>query len=168
MSKSKSATIVDKPATPTPRPRRKARLEVPTTKERQARRTASGSVSNSAKERKHLASVRGASEKRVSALDAASQVLDGLSGKAATEGLSPTDLIEHMASAKLWISPGGKTPAATLSAAMAREIATKGAASRFRKAGPGRFATNTPSPTRTSKQRDPAKAITTTTPGGEQ
>ena len=168
MSKSKSATVVDKPATATPRPRRKARLEMPTTKERQAKRTTSGSVSNPSSERQPVSRVPGASEKRLSALDAAALVLDGLSGKAATEGLSPTQLIERMASAKLWISPGGKTPAATLSAAMAREIATKSAASRFRKAGPGRFATNLPSPTRTSKQRDPAKAITTTTPGGEQ
>jgi hypothetical protein len=85
------------------------------------------------------------------------QVLAGLSGKVAADGLSAADLIERMATAKLWTSPGGKTPSATLSAAMAREIATKGTASRFRKAGPGRFASNTAPAARTAKPRDPAK-----------
>ncbi len=37
------------------------------------------------------------------------------------------------------IAPGGKTPEATLYAAITREIATKGKESRFRKTGPGYF-----------------------------
>ncbi len=157
MSKAKPAPVVDQPATPTPRPRRKARVEVPTTKQRHPARTTPAPASDSPRERKPVVRVRGASDKRLSALDAAGQVLAGLSGKLAADGLSAADLIERMATAKLWISPGGKTPSATLSAAMAREIATKGAASRFRKVGPGRFASNTAPAARAAKPRDPAK-----------
>jgi hypothetical protein len=157
MSKTKPAPVADQPATPTPRPRRKARVEVPTTKQRQPARTPPASASDSPRERKPVARVRGASDKRLSAPDAAAQVLAGLSGKVAADGLSAPDLIERMATAKLWTSPGGKTPSATLSAAMAREIATKGTASRFRKAGPGRFASNTAPAARPAKPRDPAK-----------
>ncbi len=54
-------------------------------------------------------------------------------------------LIETMASRGLWTSPGGKTPAATLYAAIVREITTKGKDARFRKADRGLFAANTPS-----------------------
>jgi hypothetical protein len=39
----------------------------------------------------------------------------------------------------LWQTEG-KTPAATLSSAILREITTKGDAARFRKVGPGKFA----------------------------
>jgi hypothetical protein len=38
-----------------------------------------------------------------------------------------------------WKSPGGKTPWATLYSALAREIAVKGDASRFRKTDRGKF-----------------------------
>ncbi len=164
MSKAKSAPVVDQPATPTPRPRRKARVEVPTTKQRQPARTKSASAPDSTREPKPAPRARGASDKRLSALDAASQVLAGLSGKAAADGLSAADLIDRMATAKLWTSPGGKTPSATLSAAMAREIATKGAGSRFRKAGPGRFASNTVPTARPTKTREPAKRSATAKP----
>jgi len=49
-------------------------------------------------------------------------------------------LIEAMAAQGYWTSPAGKTPVATLSAAMHREIATKGGAARFRKVERGQFA----------------------------
>lgn len=168
MSKAKPAPVADQPATSTPRPRRKARIEVPTIKQRQPARTKSASAPDSTKGPKPVARVRGASDKRPSALDAASQVLAGLSGKVAADGLSAADLIERMATAKLWTSPGGKTPSATLSAAMAREIATKGAASRFRKAGPGRFASNTAPAIRILKPRDPAKRNAAAKPEGSR
>ena len=157
MSKAKPAPVVDQPATPTPRSRRKARVEVPTTKQRQPARTTSAPASDSAREPKPAPRARAAADKRLSALDAAAQVLAGLSGKVAADGLSAPDLIERMATAKLWTSPGGKTLSAILSAAMAREIAVKGPASRFRKAGPGRFASNTAPTARPPKLRDPAK-----------
>jgi len=72
---------------------------------------------------------------KVSALDAAAKVLEQ-TGKAMT----CRELIEAMATRKLWISPGGATPWSTLSAAMAREIRVKGSDSRFVKAERGKFA----------------------------
>ncbi len=75
--------------------------------------------------------------KRVNALDAAATVL----AKSA-EPLNSKQLIEAMAAQQLWTSPGGKTPSATLHAAISKEIAGKGAESRFTKAGRGLFAAN--------------------------
>jgi hypothetical protein len=74
-------------------------------------------------------------KKKMSALDAAAQVLAENGGSMGTK-----ELIEVMAARKLWESPNGKTPAATLYAAILRELTTKGAASRFRKTEPGQFA----------------------------
>ncbi len=73
--------------------------------------------------------------KKPSALDAAARVLAD-----SPEPMTAMQLVEAMASRGLWSSPGGKTPHATLHAAMSKEIATKGTASRFRKAGRGLFA----------------------------
>ena len=50
------------------------------------------------------------------------------------------DLVAYMTEKKLWVSPAGKTPAATLSAALQKEIKTKGKESRFVKADRGLFA----------------------------
>jgi hypothetical protein len=44
-----------------------------------------------------------------------------------------------MATEGLWTSPGGKTPASTLYAAISRSIKDEGKASAFRKAEMGRF-----------------------------
>ena len=76
-----------------------------------------------------------ADDGKLSALDAAAQVL-----ARASAPMSAPELIGAMAGRGLWTSPNGKTPAATLSAAIGREIATKGTASRFQKTGRGRFA----------------------------
>ncbi len=75
-----------------------------------------------------------AKPKRVSALDAAAQVLQ----KADTP-MSSKALIAAMAERNLWKSPAGKTPHATLYAAVLREISAKGAQARFRKADRGLF-----------------------------
>ena len=74
-------------------------------------------------------------EKKVSALDAAAQVL-------AEEGRPMTckELIAAMAAKGYWTSPGGQTPDATLYSALAREITVKGANSRFQKTARGQFA----------------------------
>ncbi|GMV26890.1 MAG: hypothetical protein AMXMBFR58_29210 [Phycisphaerae bacterium] len=72
--------------------------------------------------------------KRLSALDAAAQVL----AKAA-KPMSATELVEQMATQGLWSSPSGKTPGATLYAAMIREAAAKGSESRFKKVDRGMF-----------------------------
>ena len=78
-----------------------------------------------------------AKPKRVSAIDAAAQVL-----KATGKPMRAQELITAMADQKLWTSPGGKTPHATLYAAILREINTKGAAARFTKVERGQFAFN--------------------------
>ena len=75
--------------------------------------------------------------KKLSALDAAAQVL-----AASKEPLNAKELIDAMAAKKLWTSPGGKTPAATLYSAILREVGTKGKEARFKKTDRGHFAAN--------------------------
>lgn len=75
-----------------------------------------------------------AKPKRVSALDAAAQVLQK-SGKA----MRAQEMIAAMSEAGLWSSPSGKTPHATLYAAILREINAKGKDARFRKVERGKF-----------------------------
>jgi hypothetical protein len=67
---------------------------------------------------------------RPSALNAAARIL------AETEAaMNCQELIAVMAKKGYWTSPAGRTPQATLYSAIAREIKTKGADARFRKAG---------------------------------
>ncbi len=73
--------------------------------------------------------------KRVSAIDAAAQVL-----KKAGKPMRAQEMITAMAAQGLWKSPGGKTPHATLYSAIIREIAAKGKAARFKKVERGQFA----------------------------
>jgi len=73
--------------------------------------------------------------KKVSAIDAAAQVL-----AASSEPMNCMALVEAMATQGLWESPGGATPHATLYSSIIREIATKGAESRFVKKDRGMFA----------------------------
>jgi hypothetical protein len=73
--------------------------------------------------------------KKLSALDAAAKVL----GETGTP-MTCKELIGAMAAKGYWTSPGGKTPDATLAAAILREISVKGPESRFAKPSPGRFA----------------------------
>jgi hypothetical protein len=73
--------------------------------------------------------------KKLSALDAAAKVL----GETGTP-LACKELIDAMAAKGYWVSPGGKTPDATLASAILREISVKGPESRFVKPAPGRFA----------------------------
>lgn len=72
--------------------------------------------------------------KRMSALDAAAQVL------AKSEvPMRAKELIAAMEKSGLWHSPSGKTPHATLYAAMIREIAALGDKARFKKLERGVF-----------------------------
>jgi len=71
--------------------------------------------------------------KRPSGLDAAAQVL-----AEAKEPLGAKEMVERMLAKGLWRT-GGKTPAATIYAAIIREIATKGSDARFRKVERGKF-----------------------------
>lgn len=70
---------------------------------------------------------------KMSILDAAARVL-----KESGEPMNCKNMVENMLAAKYWQS-NGKTPAATLSSALLREIKTKGKESRFRKAERGQF-----------------------------
>ncbi len=73
--------------------------------------------------------------KKLSAIDAAAKVL-----AASKEPMNAKQMIEAMAAKKLWTSPGGKTPHATLYSAILREIGTKGKDARFKKTERGKFA----------------------------
>ena len=70
---------------------------------------------------------------KMSGLDAAAQVLRG-----AGRPLNTKTMVERMIATGLW-STGGKTPAATIYAAILREINVKGSESRFRKTDRGMF-----------------------------
>ena len=75
-------------------------------------------------------------EKKLSAIDAAAQILAG-----SKEAMNCKELVEAMAAKSLWTSPGGQTPWATLYSAIIREIALKGKESRFVKSERGKFTT---------------------------
>jgi hypothetical protein len=74
-------------------------------------------------------------EKKVSALDAAAQVL-----AEENHPMTCKEMIDAMAAKGYWASPGGKTPEATLYSAILREMSTKGANARFAKTERGKFA----------------------------
>ena len=74
-----------------------------------------------------------AKQRKPSGLDAAAQVL-----AEAGEPMGCKEMVERMLAKGLW-QTGGKTPSATIYAAIIREIAVKGDDSRFRKVDRGRF-----------------------------
>jgi len=76
-----------------------------------------------------------AGDKKLSAINAAAKAL-----AESKEPLTAKQMIERMAAKKYWMSPGGKTPHATLYAALLRDIQRKGEDSRFVKADRGLFA----------------------------
>jgi hypothetical protein len=78
---------------------------------------------------------KAAKPKKLSALDAAAQVL-----REAGQPMNCQELIAAMAAKGYWTSPGGKTPQATLYSALLREIKTKGEQARFQKTERGKFA----------------------------
>ena len=74
--------------------------------------------------------------KRASGLDAAAKVLGEVG-----EPMSCKAIVEKMLADKLWQTKG-KTPQSTIYAAIVREIAAKGDASRFKKTERGKFVLN--------------------------
>jgi len=76
-----------------------------------------------------------AKAKKLSALDAAAQVLADTG-----QPMACKEMIETMAAKGYWSSPSGKTPSSTLYSAILKEIANKGKESRFKKTDRGRFA----------------------------
>jgi hypothetical protein len=73
----------------------------------------------------------------MSVIDAAAKVLGE-----SKEPMNTKEMIEQMASKGYWKSPGGKTPAGTLYAAILRELQTKGKDARFKKTDRGLFTIN--------------------------
>jgi hypothetical protein len=94
-----------------------------------------GAPAPEAKTTKAAKKAKAPKEKKVSAIDAAAQVLAG-----AKEPMNAKEMIEAMAAKGLWSSPGGKTPHATLYSAIIREISLKGKDARFTKTERGKFA----------------------------
>ena len=74
-------------------------------------------------------------QRKPSALDSAAKVLGE-----SKEPMTAAEMIEAMGAKGYWTSPGGKTPANTLYAAILREIQLKGADARFVKTERGKFA----------------------------
>ena len=95
-------------------------------------RTSAGS----ARTRKAASGAKGAvtATRPMGALAAAAEVL-----AAAAEPMTAAELVAAMAERGLWASPNGRTPEATVYAAIVREIASKGSASRLAKHSRGRF-----------------------------
>ncbi len=77
-----------------------------------------------------------AKPKRMSGLDACAKVLEG-----AGKPMGAKDMVEKAIERGLWKS-GGKTPEATIYAAIIRDIAARGKESRFKKVDRGLFAFN--------------------------
>ena len=98
---------------------------------------ASGASAPAAKPAKKAAAkkAKAPKEKRLSAIDAAAQVL-----AKAKEPMNAKEMIEALEKQGLWTSPGGKTPHATLYSAIIREISLKGKEARFVKTERGKFA----------------------------
>jgi hypothetical protein len=107
-------------------------LESSTVTQPQVDESAKGQAKPQQKEPKAKGSAK---EKKLSAIDAAAQVLSRASAP-----MSCQELIAAMAAQGLWSSPAGKTPAATLYSALLREVQVKGDQARFVKAERGKFA----------------------------
>lgn len=87
--------------------------------------------------KKSKAAAKAETPKKLSAIDAAAQVL-----AKAKQAMNTKEMVDTMAAQGLWTSPGGKTPAQTLYSAIAREITVKGKDARFVKSERGKFAAN--------------------------
>jgi len=99
-----------------------------------ASKTTKSTRTKNAKAKKKAAPPSQAKEK-LTALDAAARVLGET-----RKPMSCPELIAAMAAKGYWRSPSGKTPQATLYAAIQHEIKVKKNQSRFKKDAPGRFA----------------------------
>lgn len=126
-----SSTRKPKPAKPS-KPKPKSRkAKVPAKSEAQTAHIEGGQTGA---QPAHDALPAASTSKPLSGLDAAAIVL-----REASAPLNAQDLVGLMLERGLWKTEG-KTPAATIYAAMIREIRSKGSASRFLKADRGRFA----------------------------
>ncbi|MDP7253526.1 MAG: winged helix-turn-helix domain-containing protein [Planctomycetota bacterium] len=103
-----------------------------TTSKKTAKKAASKKTAKKAATKKPAAKKAG-TKKGMSGLDAAAKVLGE-----ASEPLNCQQIVETAAAKGYW-KTNGKTPHATVYSAIIREIAKKGAESRFRKAERGKF-----------------------------
>ena len=101
-----------------------------------AKKTAEASKDAPKAEKADTGERRGPRAKRSSGLDAATQVLGQVG-----EPMSCKAIVEKMLAEKLWQTTG-KTPQATIYAAIVREIAAKGNQARFKKTERGKFTLN--------------------------
>lgn len=100
--------------------------------------TAPEASTKAEKPAKKPAKAKAEKPKKLSAINAAAQVM-----AEALKPLSAKELIEIMAEQGLWRSNAGATPHATLYSAILREIQLKGSASRFARSGQiGKFISN--------------------------
>ena len=123
---------------PAPERVAQARAEAPATPPA-APASATPEAAKPAKSKKAKAAKADKAEKKPrkpSGLDAAAKVL-----KDAGEPMRCKDMVEKMLAKGLW-QTGGKTPAATIYAAILREIQAKGGEARFRKTDRGLFTIN--------------------------
>ena len=107
-------------------------MSTSTKKTSKAKKTAAKKSSKPATAK--TAKAKSGAAERLSALDAAAQVL-----KSRGEAMRAPEMMAAMAEQGLWSSPNGKTPQATLYAAIIREINAKGRDARFRKVERGKF-----------------------------
>jgi hypothetical protein len=117
-------------------PSRRGRRRIATLEEHEAQNaTGTASAASETTEQPACgdAPAEAAEKKKSSGLDAAVAVL-----AEAGEPLNTKDMVERMLASGKW-KTGGKTPAATIYAAIIREISVKGEASRFRKVERGFF-----------------------------
>jgi hypothetical protein len=117
-----------KKKTPPQRAPRKTAKIVPSGKTASPRPTTAGDAAQAAPP------IPAASPAKLSALAAAARVLSETK-----QAMTCSALIAAMAARGYWTSPSGKTPQATLHAALTREIKVKKDQSRFRKTGRGKF-----------------------------
>ena len=108
----------------------------PTVKKKSAKKSTT-KTAKSTKPKAEKKPAAAAKPKRISALDAAATVLKANGG-----AMRSGEMITAMADQGLWSSPNGKTPRATLYAAILREIGAKGREARFRKTERGKFEFN--------------------------
>ena len=138
----KTAKAAPKKATPKPAPKAEPKKTMPLVDPRIAEKAKAldAAVAKLATPglkatRKEATKAEPKKARKMGALDAAAIVLAD-----AGKPMRSKELIAEMAKRGLWTSPGGKTPEATLYAAILREIGAKGTAARFARAGKGEFA----------------------------
>lgn len=102
-----------------------------------AKKTTSRKSTGKKSTRRKAAPKKTAAKKPLSQMAAAEKVLAG-----AKQPMTCKAMVEAMAKKGLWQSPGGKTPEATLYAALLRHIRKHGEAAKFVKVNRGLFALN--------------------------